>query len=173
MAPPGPPGGGRLIPPAGEGPTLPLGGRLPLLPGPVSVLVRTSSPSMICWTFSYPFLLRALATKFIAAARCAGVMSFNAMPPRGTKLVGRFDQRALCCLSSNAYITLRRCPASSEARNAFAADTILAVSLAGVAAVNESEAAVSTARLQNLLRVNSFICILLLLVASLLCGRSG
>jgi hypothetical protein len=112
---------------------------------------------MICRTFSYPFLLRALATRFMAAVRCAGVRSFKAMPPRGTKLVGRFDQRALCCWSSKAYTTLRRCPASSEARNTSAADTIFAVSLAGVAALNESEAAASTARLQNLLRVNSFI----------------
>src|SRR5271156_376369 len=172
MAPPGRPGGGP-----GGGPALPrgpfpLGGRLPLLPGPVSVVVRTSSPSMVCTTFSYPFRLRALATRFIAAVRCAGVISFKAMPPRGTNPVGRFDQRALCCWSSKAYITLRRCSASSEARNAFAADTIFAVSVAGAAALSESEVAASTARLQNLLRVKVFICILLQL-ASLLSGPLG
>src|SRR5271155_3308108 len=84
---PPPPGGGPPLP--GGGPPPPRGG--PLLPRPplvASSFFKTSSPSMISSTFSRPLRLSAAETRAIAAERCAGVISFRLMPPRGTNPVG-------------------------------------------------------------------------------------
>ena len=127
------------------GPPLPRGGRLPLF---ASSTWRTSSPSMICSTFTNPFWLSADDSSAIAAERCAAFICFRLMPPRGTKLVGKFDQRARCCASSKANRTLCRCFASSVARNLSAALTILEVAEVAVcpaAAVTEIPTATTTA----------------------------
>jgi hypothetical protein len=95
---------------------------------------------MICSTFTNPFWLSADDTSAIAAERCVAFISFRLMPPRRTKLVGKFDQRARCCASSKANRTLCRCFASSVARNLSAALTILEVAEVAVcpaAAVTE------------------------------------
>src|SRR5271155_81434 len=155
---PPPPGGGPPLP--GDGPPPPGGG--PLLPRPplvASSFFKNSSPSMISSTFSRPLRLSAAETRAIAAERCAGVISFRLMPPRGMKPVGKLDQRARCCSSSKEYRTLCRCFSLSVERKVFAALTIFAVAVCAEAAVTDSQTAANAPTARSIFIEKTFILI--------------
>ena len=109
-APSPPPGGGGPRPPGG--------------PRREPFDLKSSSAARIWFTFRSPIGLSTVASSFMAASRCSGVICSRLIPPRGTNPVGRLDQRALCAASSNVYRTFLRCSTLSEDRNAFAARTI-------------------------------------------------
>jgi len=104
---------------------------------PVSVLVRTHSPSMICWT-SHTLSCSGRCHQIHCGARCAGVMSFNRCRPRH-KVVGS-STSALLLLSSNAYISRFAAALVERSKKRVCRGHDLCRLLAGFAAVNESEA---------------------------------
>ena len=86
----------------------------------------------------------------------SGIHFLEADPPRGTKPVGKLDQRARCCSSSKEKRTVCRCFSVSVERKVFAARTMRAVAVCAETVITDNQIAATAAMVRSILMGKRF-----------------